>query len=245
MVETDTQCKNCDARLAGSYCSNCGQKDLDLGRPFGELVADIARETFDLDGRAWRTLKTLFRHPGLLTSEFLAGKRRSYTPPLRLYLFISVTFFILMAWVASQGVLLEPGQTPGADAEIQARFLAEDLPRLMFVLLPAFALILKILLYSRLYFDHLIFSVHLHSAAYVVLMFMVPIENVAGTFRPALFAQLLLLAYLGVYMVLALQRVYTTTWWGAGLRTVVILFAYMVLVSTLIEGTSSFQIISD
>ena len=245
MAESDTQCKNCDSRLAGSYCSDCGQKDLDLDRPFGELVADVARETFDLDGRAWRTLKTLFRRPGLLTSEFLAGKRRSYTPPLRLYLFISVSFFVLMAWVAGQGILLEPGQTTGADADVQARFLAEVLPRLMFLLLPAFALLLKLLLHKRLYLDHLVFSVHLHSAAYIVLVFMVPIENVAETFRPALIAQLLLLAYLVVYMVLALRRVYATNWFGAALRTVVILFAYMVLVSALIDGTSSFQIISD
>ena len=245
MVETQTQCRNCDARLTGSYCSNCGQKELDLGRPFVELVGDLVKETFDLDGRAWRTLKTLFRRPGLLTSEFLAGKRRSYTPPLRLYLFISVSFFILMAWAASRGVLLEPGQTPGNDAAVQARFLSEDLPRLMFVLLPAFALLLKILIHRRLYFDHLIFSVHLHSAAYFVLAFMVPMENSAATFWPALAGQFLLLTYLAVYMVLALRRVYATTWLGAALRMTVILFVYMVLVSALIEGTSSFQIISD
>ena len=46
-------------------------------------------------------------------------------------------------------------------------------------------------------------------------------------------------------MVLALRRVYATTWLGAVLRMTVILFLYMVLVSALIEGTSSFQIISD
>jgi hypothetical protein len=245
MVEANSQCKNCNAELAGPYCSVCGQKELDLGRPFGELAGDFVKEIFDLDGRAWRTLKTMFRHPGLLTSEFLAGRRRSYTPPLRLYLFISVTFFILMAWVASQGVLLEPGQEPEADADVQARFLAEDLPRLMFLLLPAFALLLKILLYHRRYFEHLIFSVHLHSAAYVVLAFMVPIENAAATFWPALVTQLLLLTYLAVYMVLALRRVYATTWLGAALRMVVVLFGYMVIVSVMIEGTSSFQIISD
>jgi len=238
-------CRNCDSVLTGAFCAACGQKDLDLERPLTELLGEIIREAFDIDGRAWRTARTLFRHPGLLTYAYLAGKRRLYTPPLRLYLFISVSFFILMAWVAGQGVLLEPGQSPGADADRQARFLAEDLPRLMFVLLPAFALLLKILLHKRLYFDHLIFSVHLHSAAYVVLALMVPIENAAAAFWPALVAQALLLSYLVIYMVLALRRVYTTSWLGAALRTVVIFSVYIVLVSALIEGTSSFQIISD
>ncbi|MDH3751624.1 MAG: DUF3667 domain-containing protein [Gammaproteobacteria bacterium] len=245
MIEKMTQCKNCDSRFTGSFCSACGQKDIDLERPFSELVRNILNETFDLDGRSWRTAKTLFRHPGLLTSEFLAGKRRSYTPPLRLYLFISVTFFILMAWVASQGILLEQGQVSGADAAVQARFMSDDLPRLMFVLLPVFALLLKALFFRRLYFDHLIFSVHVHCAAYVVLAFMVPMENVAGTYWAALAAQLILLSYLAVYMAVALRRVYTTSWIGAGVRTLAVLFGYMVLVSGLIEATSSFQIISD
>jgi hypothetical protein len=88
------QCRNCDALLEGPYCQRCGQKDVDLERPVRELVAEVAKETFEVDGRAARTLKVLFRHPGVLTREFLAGRRRSYTPPFRLYLVISVVSFL-------------------------------------------------------------------------------------------------------------------------------------------------------
>lgn len=245
MIENMTRCKNCGSRLTGPFCSECGQKNVDLERPLRTLVREIVEETFDLDGRAWRTVKALFRHPGLLTREFLAGKRRIYTSPLRLYLFISVAFFILMAWVASQGVLLEQGQASEADAAGQARFMSDDLPRLMFVLLPVFALLLKILFFRRLYFDHLIFSLHLHSAAYVVLALMIPIENAAVTYWPAFAVQVVLLSYLAIYVTVSLRRVYTTTWIAAAVRTVAILFGYMVIVSGLIEATSSFQIISD
>lgn len=245
MNETTRHCRNCDSVLTDAYCAACGQKDLDLERPLLQLIGEVVKEAVDLDGRAWRTAKTLFRHPGLLTQVYLAGKRRLYTPPLRLYLFVSVTFFIIMAWAASAGVLLEPGQTVSDDAAVQARFMSDDLPRLMFLLLPAFALLLKLVLWRRLYFDHLIFSLHLHCAAYVVMAFMVPMENAAGVFWPALAAQLALFVYIAVYMTLALRRVYATGWFGTAARTVLVLLAYMFVVSGLIESTSEFQIISD
>lgn len=239
------QCMNCSSQLSGSYCSECGQKNLNLERPLRELVVDVLNETFDIDGRAWRTAKTLFLRPGLLTSEFLAGKRRAYTSPLRLYLFISVSFFVLMAWVASQGLMLEQGQSVGQDSAVQAQFMSEELPRLMFVLMPVFALLLKVFYFRRLYFDHLIFSVHLHSAGYVVLALMLPLERVSlGSFA-AFTLQLVLFTYLTIYLIASLRRVYDASWIGATIRAIVILFAYMVAVSSLIEANSSFQIISD
>jgi hypothetical protein len=47
------------------------------------------------------------------------------------------------------------------------------------------------------------------------------------------------------YLVISLRRVYSTTWIGAGVRSLAISFAYMIVVSGLIEATSSFLIISD
>lgn len=238
-------CKNCDAALDGPYCPTCGQRDVDLERPFLELASEILKETFDVDGRAWRTIKMLFAQPGRLTSEFLAGKRKTYTPPLRLYIFISVSFFIIMAWAASRGLLLDPAQTLEADAARQANFMSDDLPRLMFLLMPVFALILKAFFRKRLYFDHLIFSVHLHSAAYVILAVMLPFEGIASSNVPALILQTTLLIYMVAYVLISLRRVYSTTWIGAAVRTLAISFAYMIIVSGLIEATSSFLIISD
>jgi len=238
-------CRNCESQISGSYCPECGQKDVDLERPLRELLADIVKETFDVDGRAWRTLKALFLQPGLLTSAFLDGKRRTYTPPLRLYLFISVSFFVLMAWVASRGMMLDQGQSVGQDAAVQARFMSDILPRLMFVLLPVFALLLKVFLPRHLYFNHLIFSVHLHSAAYVVLALMLPLEKISAESWLALVLQFVVFAYFLFHLIVALRRVYGTTWFGASIRTVAILFAYMIAVSGLIEANSNFQIISD
>lgn len=240
-----SQCRNCQASLNGAYCSNCGQKDLDLERPILSLLGGVLTETFEIDGRAALTMKTLFRYPGKLTSEFLAGRRRQYTSPLRLYLFISIAFFIVIAWAARSGILLEPGQDPAFDAAVQARFLSDDLPRLMFLLLPVFATLLKIVYPRRLYFDHLIFSLHLHSAGYILLALAMPLENIAGQNVIALVLQALLLGYFLAYFVLAMRRVFAPSWPALALKSAGVLLGYMMLVSLVIENTSSFLIIAD
>ena len=54
------------------------------------LLDDI----FSFDSRASRTLWPLITRPAFLTKEYFAGRRVHYVPPLRLYLFISIVFFI-------------------------------------------------------------------------------------------------------------------------------------------------------
>ena len=183
--------------------------------------------------------------PGVLTREYLAGRRRSYTPPLRLYLVISVSFFVLVSWLAGRGYLLDPDQTVELDAASQARFMAETLPRLMFVLLPAFALMVKVVFPRRLYFDNLIFSLHLHCAAYVLLALTIPLEQIAGEHWLPLLAQVLLLCSFLAYFDISVHRVYGTNWLISSIKSVVILFGYLALVAGVIEATSNMKILSD
>ncbi len=231
-------CKNCGTPLAASFCSQCGQKDIDLERPLLQLLGEVVRESFDVDGRAIRTLLTLIRRPGVLTSEFLAGRRRLYSPPLRLYLIISVLFFVLATWVAGQGILLTEGQTLETDAVGQARLFADYVPRMMFILLPVFALLLKAAFRQRLYFHHLIHSLHLHSAAYIALALMLPLEQVAGRSAAAAVMQLLLLLYLLASFVISLHQVYRVGWLVAAGKAIGILLGYMMLVAGSLEAAS-------
>jgi hypothetical protein len=231
--------------MEDAFCPRCGQKDIDLERPILELLREVLEETFEVDGRAARTLRALLLRPGELTFEYLQGHRRRYTPPVRLYLIVSVSFFLLATWLASRGLLLEQGQELSADAPQQARFLGDQLPKLMFVLLPVFALLLKLGYRQRLYFDHLIFSLHFHSTAYIAMAVMLPLEDVSGRHWLPLVAQLLAGIYLLAYFVIALRRVYDSGWLGASLKMVALLLAYMVILSGVIESTSSFLIIAD
>lgn len=235
-----TRCKNCDTPLEASFCSQCGQKNIELERPLPELLSEVLREIFDVDGRAIRTLWTLFRRPGVLTSEFLAGRRRLYSPPFRLYLVISVLFFVVTAWVAGQGILLSEGQTLEVDALGQARFFEDYLPRLMFILLPVFALLLKAAFRQRLYFHHLIHSLHLHSAAYVILALMLPLEQAANQLGLAMAIQSVLFGYLLASFVISLHHVYRAGWLVTFGKAIGILLVYIILIGGSLAAASHF-----
>lgn len=228
------QCKNCGLPLEAKYCSRCGQQDLDLKRPFFELLLEILREAFDVDGRAARTIWTMFSAPGVVTERFLAGQRKRYTSPVRLYLVVSVLFFLVVAWVVRRGMLFDVD----ASSAGEVRVLAEDLPTLMFILLPVFALLLKTAFRERLYFDHLIHSLHLHVTAYAVLAFLLPLEQVANEHWLLLILQVVLFVVLASYVVASFRRVYGRTWSATNARAAIVFFVYVSILATSLEAAS-------
>jgi hypothetical protein len=68
-----------------------------------DLLHELVAEHFGLDTKVARTVVTLVRRPGRLTQEFLAGRRARYLSPLRLYLSLSVLFFLCSAISARVG----------------------------------------------------------------------------------------------------------------------------------------------
>ena len=91
------RCLNCGADLSGPYCSRCGQEDHDLRVSLGRLVRDFFSDQFGLESKVPRTLWALVSRPGLLTKEYLAGHRVSWLLPLKLYLSVSVVYFLLLS----------------------------------------------------------------------------------------------------------------------------------------------------
>jgi hypothetical protein len=87
-------CANCGALLADRYCGRCGQ-DSHASLSLGHFLHEFVEGLFHVDSRFWRTLRTLFMRPGLITDQYLAGKRNSYSPPFRSYLVISILYFVL------------------------------------------------------------------------------------------------------------------------------------------------------
>jgi hypothetical protein len=57
------------------------------------MIAELIEDLFHTDHRVWRTIWPLLSKPGLLTVEYLRGKRVSYTPPFRLYIVLSLIYF--------------------------------------------------------------------------------------------------------------------------------------------------------
>jgi len=92
------RCDNCGAAVAGRYCAACGQRREAPVHSLWHFTKVAAEDLTHADSRLWRTLGALLGRPGYLTREFLAGRRARYLPPVRLYLVLSVLFFL---WAAT------------------------------------------------------------------------------------------------------------------------------------------------
>jgi Protein of unknown function (DUF3667) len=88
------RCDNCGASVPERYCGNCGQRVEPPVHTLWHFIQVAAEDVTHADSRLWRTLWALLFKPGYLTHEFLAGRRARYLPPVRLYLVLSVVFFI-------------------------------------------------------------------------------------------------------------------------------------------------------
>lgn len=95
MSDPERHCANCRAAVTGPYCGACGQRFGHHAPSLAHFIAETFEAVTHADSRLWRTLAALLVHPGHLTREFFAGRRASYLPPVRLYLVVSVAFFLL------------------------------------------------------------------------------------------------------------------------------------------------------
>ncbi|HEX6576013.1 MAG TPA: DUF3667 domain-containing protein [Gemmatimonadaceae bacterium] len=78
------RCLNCGAELAGPFCSHCGQEDNELRVSLKRLAKDFLAEQVGLETKVPTTLWKLLSKPGLLTKEYLAGKRVRSRSPYRM-----------------------------------------------------------------------------------------------------------------------------------------------------------------
>ncbi len=96
-------CPNCGRERPESFCPGCGQSDRHYARSLGSVALEFLREMFELDSRLFRTLRLLFFRPGSLTREFSRNRRVSFVSPVRLYIFASFVFFLLLSLVGDFG----------------------------------------------------------------------------------------------------------------------------------------------
>jgi Protein of unknown function (DUF3667) len=89
-----THCENCGTELRGHYCSNCGQAAIDYRRSFRHVIVDVLDSFLNWDSKFVRTIGLLLWRPGWLTNQFVDGRRVRFLHPLRLYLLVSIVFFL-------------------------------------------------------------------------------------------------------------------------------------------------------
>jgi hypothetical protein len=340
------KCANCGHPMIGPFCAVCGQPINTHRRTLGRMLHEFFKDVISFDSRILRTARALLFQPGELPKSFREGRAQRYMPAVRLYLFVSLLFFLFLSATGiafiqlslnvttSQTVADEAGNVflikdgkrapmtgytadakgnvylsvPGAPKELvpdmkadtaasdnnvtntvttKARFfehigaehpnyspemkaslvklraeaLADEkkgnlsrvehgtfttlqnletdpaalnrplltwIPRILFLLLPLFALLLAAFYWrhrKQFYFvDHLVFSLSLHTFAFVVLIAAaIAAQYISGPWILALTA-----GVVALYLLLSLKRFYGQGWGKTCLKFVAIGFIYPV-----------------
>ncbi len=94
-------CPNCGFETSHNYCAQCGQETHLHKDNFWGLVTHFTGHYFHYDSKFWATIKTLFFKPGMLTTAYKNKQRARYVPPISLYIFVSIIYFILFSYTQS------------------------------------------------------------------------------------------------------------------------------------------------
>lgn len=92
----DKTCLNCGTIVGERYCTHCGQENTEPKESIGHLIGHFFADITHFDSQIFTTLKDLILRPGFLTREYAAGRRVKYLNPIRMYIFISAIFFLVM-----------------------------------------------------------------------------------------------------------------------------------------------------
>ncbi|MCL4707011.1 DUF3667 domain-containing protein [bacterium] len=186
-----SRCVSCGATLRGKYCHACGEKAFN---PHEHSVKHFLKEFIHtlthIDSKFFKSLVSLFCKPGVLTRDYIAGKKKSFTRPITLFIIGNVLYFFVqpLANINSFNSTLRHQIAPrmlhgpwaqrlvadkikttdfssAAFQEFEQRYNAksEQLAKtLIIVQIPLFALLLGLSHFylKRFYFDHLIFATH-------------------------------------------------------------------------------------
>ena len=116
-------CLNCGAALSDPYCAHCGQRG-HVHRSLSGFFHDLLHGVLHFEGKIWRTLPVWVWRPGLLTREYIDGKRAKYISPIALFLFVVFVTYALFSALGG-GIKLDPEGAPDA-ASIQAAYAEAD-----------------------------------------------------------------------------------------------------------------------
>ncbi|MBC8986398.1 DUF3667 domain-containing protein [Pedobacter sp. N36a] len=321
----EKDCLNCGHQVESHFCSYCGQENIVVKEDALHMVVHAVSDYFHFESKFFGTIKPLLLQPGLLTQKYVAGKRASYLHPIKLYIFISIVFFLVtlsgnekkkteqkrqtrslskdsvdkaqqtevktkagnfdilgkinekvqeerqksdsvhatniiqldavrdstVAAYEKRQLALPENKRDGfiekyfnkkaimlnhsedANKKVEENLL-HNIPKLMFILLPLFALLLKLVYIDKkkYYFEHLIYSFHIHSAIFLAVLISTFITWAVGhIYDISSITFTLCLFYIAWYIYQSLRTFYKGNVGGTLLRYFLLLICYTILLT--------------
>jgi len=150
---------------------------------------------------------------------------------LRLYIFISILFFILLNWSGNSQVA-----GSSVDKRMWNDFFHDYLPKVFFFLLPLFAGLLM-LMHKKLklgYVFHLIVSLHFHAFLFFLLsvyLLLSKLISFLGYAQLNVFILSVFVVWILLYLLFSLKRIYRFSWKASIGRFILILVLYGLILS--------------
>lgn len=200
-------CLNCNETISKTFqfCPSCGQ-ETKLDQSVSSLLTHFLNDYFTFDSKILRSVLPLITKPAYLTKEYLKGRRVQYIAPLRLFIFLSLIFFLLLSW-SNKTNPVEVSEINELNDAFWNRFFESWLPKLFFFLLPLFALIVA-WLYRRQkkgLMPHFLFALHFHSSLFFMGIIYI-LFSYAFVLQGWLLANAIFLGVLGLYLAYYLWR---------------------------------------
>lgn len=342
---TEHNCLNCGRHVEEHFCTHCGQENIELRENALHMISHAIADYFHFESKFFGTVKPLLLQPGVLTAQYVAGKRVSFINPIRLYIFISIVFFIVtlsgthinkgskaehetavdqpkadslakakevelrktlantplpaalkdslinatVAEIKASGKATEKSSKTNnfqiyskwlldSDSTISAyenrqqllpaakrdNFLkhyiirrnielqkypnvrekikediVHNIPKMMFILLPLFALILKLVYFNKdkYYYEHLIYSFHVHSALFLSVLILTLFQRIFDLLHVwDAWLSFLWMIYIFWYIYRSLRTFYGSRRWTTVLKIFFLMFSYTLVftISTII-----------
>lgn len=91
-------CKNCDYPMDSchKFCTNCGQKDLNKKLSLKDFIEEFFANFYAFDSKVLTSLRYLLTKPGVMSREFVNGKRLKFVNPFRLLLSLAILLGLLI-----------------------------------------------------------------------------------------------------------------------------------------------------
>jgi hypothetical protein len=102
VLRENKTCLNCGYVVGNKFCPNCGQENTDTRKTFHHLFIHFFEDLTHYENVFWKTIICLVYRPAVLTKKYMSGKRLSYLSPIRLYIFISIVAFFLIAIIPNK-----------------------------------------------------------------------------------------------------------------------------------------------
>ncbi|MBI1767398.1 MAG: DUF3667 domain-containing protein [Bacteroidetes bacterium] len=260
--EQKNLCLTCGTKLKGNYCSHCGEKKLNPTADYSihKFIEQSVDGFTHFDSKFLRSFRALLFKPGLLTVEFIHGRRMRYMKPVQIFIIASVLFYFFFPKASTffaPVAQLQLNNRFGFNATkvVQDKATADSTTThliikaaeteavhkskaYLFILIPFWGLLFYLLFWRSNPFlvPHVILAAHSLSFFIVLFMIYYPVMMLVGLKKFGDNELILMAVIFLTYLFFSIKRVYQQSIFLSLVKSILALLAFMTLFATYREG---------